>query len=289
MKKKGLLVLGVAGLFSLCATSAMAAENITVMVNGENLVMEQAPVSQNNRTLVPMRAIFEALDAKVDWDGQTQAITATKDDLTVKMAINQKDMTVNEETITLDAAPTLVNDSTMVPVRAVAESFNATVNWDEANQQVIITTTADEDSVSTPDGKLSETVKAEDGTELITIEANYPVLENEENANGINTINAAFKKMAEDYVTAVKNEYQEEVEAFYLKEQNDFTAYTFEMNVELGFDGDNILSGVVVEYANTGGAHPNTIKTGFAYDKTTGEEMALTDIMVGTETEIQEK
>ena len=258
MKRKGMLFLVMAMMFTLFATSALAAQTIKVTIDGEDLAMEQPPVEQQGRTLVPMRAIFEALGAKVDWDGQTQAITATKGDVTIKMAIDQKNMTVNEESIALDVAPTLVNESTMVPARAVAESFDAKVDWDAANQQVIITTAAEE-APSTVVKTIEDSVKAEDGTVLMTIKATYPVLDNADNAAGINTINAAFQKMAEDYVSEVKAQYAEEAEAeaFYIKDNTLFKAYAFEMNFEISCNNEKIVSGATAKIANTNGAHPN--------------------------------
>ena len=290
MKEKGILLFALTAVsVFLFTVSAFATQNITVMVNGENLVMEQAPILQNNRTLVPMRAIFEALDTTVDWDGQTQSIIASKGDLTIKMTIGQQEMTVNDKTITLDTAPILANNSTMVPVRAVAESFQATVNWDAGQQQVTITTIEEDGIISSVIGSITESIKANDSTELINIKANYPILENNDDMAGITEINATLKKIAADYVTSIEEEYTEEAEAFYQEAKEDYRAYAFEMNVTLSFDYSNMLSGMIIKYENTGGAHPNTIKTGFTYDKTTGKEMLLPDIMVGTQTEIQER
>ena len=45
----------------------------------------------------------------------------------------------NGEKITLDVPPQVVNDRTLVPARAVAESFGADVKWDGSTRTVIIT------------------------------------------------------------------------------------------------------------------------------------------------------
>ena len=139
MKKKTASVVAVAALSALMATSALAAQPITVTIDGETLQTEQAPVIQDNRTLVPMRAIFEALGAEVEWDDATRSITATRDNKTIEMTIGQTEMTVDGEAVTLEVAPTILNNTTLVPVRAVAESFDAQVGWNEANRRVIIT------------------------------------------------------------------------------------------------------------------------------------------------------
>ncbi|MBO5370356.1 MAG: copper amine oxidase N-terminal domain-containing protein, partial [Clostridia bacterium] len=72
------------------------------MLNGEKVLFDVLPTITDGRTLVPLRAIFEALGAKVEWNGETQTITATKDDKTVVLTIGSNEMTVDGETKTLD-------------------------------------------------------------------------------------------------------------------------------------------------------------------------------------------
>jgi len=86
-----------------------------------------------------MRKIFEAMGAVVDWNGDTQTVTATKEDITVIMQIDNKVINVNGENITFDVPPQLVDSRTLVPARAVAESLKAKVDWDGDTQTVIIT------------------------------------------------------------------------------------------------------------------------------------------------------
>ena len=115
-------------------------QNISVTLNGEYVTFDQPPIIQDGRTLVPLRAIFEALGADVEWDGAFQMVTATKGDVVVRMQIGNNVMTRNGQSITLDVPPQIVNDRTLAPARAVAESFGASVNWDEATQTIIIVT-----------------------------------------------------------------------------------------------------------------------------------------------------
>ena len=97
------------------------------------------PIIENNRVLVPFRAIFEAFDAQVLWEGSTSTVTADKDTTSIILQIGNEQMQLNGETITLDVPPRLVNSRTFVPVRAVSEGLNATVDWDEENRLVRIT------------------------------------------------------------------------------------------------------------------------------------------------------
>ncbi|MCL1809985.1 MAG: stalk domain-containing protein [Clostridiales bacterium] len=112
--------------------------DIRVYLNGERLSFDVPPIIENGRTLVPLRAIFEALGAEVDWDQSTKTITATKGEITITMQIDNPVMTKNGVPTTLDAPPKIIDNRTLVPVRAVAESFDATVDWHNDKKYVII-------------------------------------------------------------------------------------------------------------------------------------------------------
>ena len=96
----------------------------------------------NERTMVPMRAIFEALGATVDWDGDNQQIRADAGEISILMQIDSPHMYVASDTrsdvITLDQPPVIVEGRTLVPARAVSEALDATVGWDGANSTVNI-------------------------------------------------------------------------------------------------------------------------------------------------------
>jgi len=118
--------------------SVIAEEGIKVQLNGELLSFDVPPQLINNRTMVPMRKIFEALGATVEWHGDTQRIVATKEDTVIQLEIGSTIMIKNGEGITLDVPSQIVDSRTLVPVRAVAESFEAEVTWDQDTQTVII-------------------------------------------------------------------------------------------------------------------------------------------------------
>ncbi len=94
---------------------------------------------KNGTTIAPMRMIFEALEAEVNYDAATQKITATKGDIVIELVIGQKTAKKNGQTINLDVPAVTQYGSTMVPLRFVAEALNAQVDWDNATQTVIIT------------------------------------------------------------------------------------------------------------------------------------------------------
>ena len=116
-----------------------AAAGIKVLLNGEELEFAQPPIIKDDRTLVPMRAIFEAMGASVEWDGNTKTVTSTKNDLLIRLSIGDHVMLKNGVEIYLDVPAQLIGDYTMVPIRAVAEAFGAIVEWDGDSQTVYIT------------------------------------------------------------------------------------------------------------------------------------------------------
>ena len=112
---------------------------VTVNVNGNPISFDQPPIIQEGRTLVPLRAIFEALGADVEWEDATQTVTAVRQGVAIEMQIGNSVFSVNGEQKTLDVPPQLVGGRTLVPVRAIAESFGAEVGWDQDTSTVTIT------------------------------------------------------------------------------------------------------------------------------------------------------
>lgn len=144
MKKKILIaLLSATMIFNNCVFTGYANDDISVTLNGEALAFDVPPQLIDNRTMVPLRKIFEAMGAVVDWNNDTQTVTAIKGDERVIATINSKNVYISGDTKTLDVPPMVVDERTLVPVRFVAESFGANVKWDESTRTVIINTAWD--------------------------------------------------------------------------------------------------------------------------------------------------
>ena len=139
MKKIIGIILTLVFLLSLCTVNVCAAdENIKVIIDAKAVKFDVQPTIKSGRTLVPLRAIFEALGATVDWDDATQTVTSEKDDVKISLTINSKVMTVNGKEKTLDVPATLIDSRTLVPVRAISEAFGLEVGWDGENSIVSV-------------------------------------------------------------------------------------------------------------------------------------------------------
>ncbi len=114
--------------------------DITVTLNGSPITFDQPPIIKNNRSLVPLRAIFEALGATVEWDGTAKTVTATKGDTVVLLTIGSNQIYVNGIAKTLDVPACITGNRTLAPARAVSESFDCKVDWDGELRRVLITT-----------------------------------------------------------------------------------------------------------------------------------------------------
>lgn len=138
MKKIISIILALTAVMSGCTT--LAEEKIKVTLDGQAMDFDVAPIIQNDRVLVPMCAIFEELHCSVDYtdiDGR-QIITAKNDGNTIGFKIGSNEMTVNGEKVSLDTAPIITDDRTLVPLRAVSEALDCSVDRNGDTKTVTI-------------------------------------------------------------------------------------------------------------------------------------------------------
>ncbi len=140
MKKLSMLTAACTLAAAVLCSQVSAADAVNVTIDGKTLESDTPAQIVNGRTLVPLRAIFEALGAEVSWDGNEKSVSADKGSASIYMKIDADSFTVNGDTRTLDVPASIINGRTMVPARAVSESLGCNVNWDSAGKTVIITT-----------------------------------------------------------------------------------------------------------------------------------------------------
>lgn len=142
MKRRICLMIVLTVLLTTFTLPTYAEEEIKVTVNGKFVEFpDMKPVIKNGRTLVPVRAIFEALNVEPKWNGETRTVTASNEITTIILPIGSNHATVNDKQIELDVPATIINGRTVVPTRFIAECLGATVDWDNEIRTVIINTT----------------------------------------------------------------------------------------------------------------------------------------------------
>lgn len=168
------------------ATSA----DVKLVINHEQVSADVMPLIQDGRTLVPARAVFEALGGTVKWDPVNEIVTVEYDTTTVVLKINDTAATVNGKSKMLDVPATIKDNRTIIPVRFVAEELGYLVGWVESTRTVTITspetpgespeitgyiqdvsidkgTSKNENTIVTVE--LSEPLKASDGYQTTTL------------------------------------------------------------------------------------------------------------------------
>lgn len=111
---------------------------ITVYIDGLDLYFDAEPKIVNDRTMVPMRKIFEALGSDVSWDNQSRKVTAIKENTKIELSIGSNAAFINGKAITLDAPAIIENNRTLVPLRFVSEALDCDVKWDADIRRVSI-------------------------------------------------------------------------------------------------------------------------------------------------------
>ncbi len=196
----------------LVLSMAAFAADITVTLNGETVDCESygSPATiVEGRTLVPLRAIFEALGATVEWDQVTRTVSSTLGEDSISLAVGSTTLVKNGEDVTLDVPAQIINDRTMVPARAIAEAYGVGVEWDAATRTVILTQVIEEEP-AVDDGTFfvltGENYTGDEGYKFLAGSAVEPaIVENPDDAS--------------DKVILIHSEYTEKASWTYFRSQ----------------------------------------------------------------------
>ena len=109
---------------------------VTVTANGEMVISDAEAKVISGRTLLPLRAAAEALDAKVAWNANTKQATITKDGTTLVFTVNKKSFTKNGSVLTLDVPLSIYSNRIYLPVSAFSEALNIQTHWDGVHRVV---------------------------------------------------------------------------------------------------------------------------------------------------------
>lgn len=113
-----------------------SARAIDLYVDNDLINTDTPPTIVDGRTLVPVRAIFEAIGATVTWDADTRTATGVRGDVVVSIQIDNTTAYVNGQPQPLDVPAKIINGRTMVPARFISEAMGCDVSWYQATQTV---------------------------------------------------------------------------------------------------------------------------------------------------------
>ncbi|OPY57995.1 MAG: hypothetical protein A4E55_01246 [Pelotomaculum sp. PtaU1.Bin035] len=111
---------------------------VKVLFDQKVLEFDVPPIIENGYALVPLRAIFEAAGAKVDWLPETQTVVATKDNTIVKFTVGNDIAYINGTDVKLEAPSQIIGNRTMVPLQFIGEALGYKVEWDNNNNTINI-------------------------------------------------------------------------------------------------------------------------------------------------------
>ncbi len=119
-------------------SAASSSQTPVVYLDNKKLSFDVEPIIENSRTLVPLRAIFEAMGASVQWNEATRTVTAVKGSTTVVLPIGSTQPTVNGLEWPLDVPAKISQSRTLAPLRFVGEAFGGTVDWNGTTRTISI-------------------------------------------------------------------------------------------------------------------------------------------------------
>ncbi|WP_312353954.1 N-acetylmuramoyl-L-alanine amidase family protein [Aminipila sp.] len=159
--------------------AAATPDDVKLVINNEQVSSDVMPFIQNGRTLVPARAIFEALGGKVKWDQSNYTVAIEYDTTTVILKINNTVATVNGKKKTMDVPATIKNGRTMIPVRFVAEELGFGVGWINSTRTVTIISPEKPETSPEITGYVTE-VSVEEGMSkkentIVTVQMSEPI------------------------------------------------------------------------------------------------------------------
>jgi len=127
------------------ATIQLVVGGTTMYMSREGVSLEAAPIILNARTLLPIRAVVEAVGGTIVWEASTQKVTITRGNTTLELWIGKNVATLNGKSVNIDSdskvVPIIRSGRTLLPLRFVAESLALDVQWDATTQTITITYT----------------------------------------------------------------------------------------------------------------------------------------------------
>ncbi|WP_317855083.1 stalk domain-containing protein [Chakrabartyella piscis] len=264
------------GLCAICSmlmvTTVFAHPEITVTVDGNQLAFDQPPVIIDDRTLVPMRSIFEALNCEVVWDEASQSITSIHETDVLLMYIGKTDLYRNGVVIyEMPVEAQIINGRTLVPVRAISEALGAEVLWNGETYEVDITS-GGSTSETYSSGVYTQNATDANGSVIITGKVTYP--SGEMTADEKSAYETQSKTLLADFMS------------MYSGAATSSSPFSVEYALDLTRCDGVYTSFVVTESATIGSASISD-KFGVVYNAS-GKELDISDVVNDSNSEIED-
>ena len=135
MKKKVTLI----ALMGLMLPSIIYGQDIKLIINNQVVKPQVAPIKENGLTLVPIKVIATELGATVNFNAQKQWVTVVKGNKTIELPLGKKEARVNGTKYELSAPAKVVNGTTMVPIRFIADHLDCSIEWEVESGTIVVT------------------------------------------------------------------------------------------------------------------------------------------------------
>jgi hypothetical protein len=118
---------------------------VDVRIDGKKVHMDTYPVSKNSTIFVPLRGIFERMNARVQYDKQKNLVTAVRGDKTIRLTPGQNHASINGFRTQMLHPPFIWKDRLYVPLRFLSEALGCRVAWHPPTRTVAISTSLEKD------------------------------------------------------------------------------------------------------------------------------------------------
>jgi len=125
----------------LIKTPVFPKAEASLTIDGQAQKFEPSPVMINNSMFVPLRSLFQAVGAEVDFDTASSQVTVTYGERVFTLKEGAPFAVVRGEQQPMTYAPAMVNGAVYVPLRDVSSLLGVKVNWNDATRTAEITTT----------------------------------------------------------------------------------------------------------------------------------------------------
>ncbi len=129
----------------------MKINDVNYSINGEAKKMDAKPFIKNERTLVPLRFIVEAIGGEVNWDNDNRLVTVNSKGKTIELPIDSKTIKIDGQDVSIDQAAIIKGDRTFVPIRFIAENLDMVVNYINDTREIEISSYEDKKSENNTD------------------------------------------------------------------------------------------------------------------------------------------